>query len=207
MSRADRTRTRILEAARRLIEESRGPVSMARIARAAGVTRQLLYVHFRGRADLLVELSRAVDREVRTPELQDRIDRAPTGVDALREAVAVQGRIKPRIHGVASAIDRARATDPDAAAAWDEREEARFRRCVDVVRRLRDDGVLDPAWTVEDGARLLWSMTSQRAWAELVHDAGWSTDRWVDHTTRALERALLGTSGPGHPGGLGATAP
>lgn len=191
MSKAQRTRERILLAARDLLEAGAGVVAMGDIAATAGVTRQLLYVHFEGRADLLLELSRRVDTEVRTPDLQARIDEAPSAVDALREAVAVQGHIKPRIHAIVTAIDRLRPADPDATAAWEEREDARYRRCHDVTRRLRSEGALADDWTPATAARLLWSMTSQRAWSDLVEVGGWSTPRWVEHTTRALERALV----------------
>lgn len=164
---------------------------MGAIADEAGVTRQLLYVHFDGRADLLLELSRDVDAEVRTPERQALVDDAGTAVEALREAVRLQGYIKPQIHGVASAIDRLRYRDPDAAAAWDEREQARYRRCLVLTRRLRAEGSLVEGVSPATAARLVWSMTSQRAWSELVNDAGWSTNRWVEQTSDALRRALV----------------
>ena len=164
---------------------------MGRIAEAAGVTRQLLYLHFTGRADLLLEVARDLDARVRTPGAQARVDGAPDAVSALRAAISLQGRIKPRIHHVAAAIDRLRQSDADARAAWEEREAARYRRARDVVSRLDAEGSLDPAWTVPDAARLLWSVTSQHAWADLVLDGGWSTTRWVRHTTLLLERALL----------------
>jgi AcrR family transcriptional regulator len=189
MSKGKATKARILGAARRLLEASTTPISMQQIADAAGVTRQLLYVHFGGRADLLLELSRAVDAEVRTPALQRRIDDAPGAVAALREMVAVQGTIKPRIHGVASAIDRLRATDEDAAAAWNERERARLERTALVIRRLADEGKLAGPWSVRSGARLAWSATSQRAWSELVLEGGWPTETWVEHDRRGAGRA------------------
>lgn len=191
MSKAFRTRERILDATQALLERGDPSTSMSAIAREAGVTRQLLYVHFDGRADLLLELSRRIDRAVRTPALQSRIDDAPSGVVALRETVAVQGAIKPRLDAVASAIDRMRATDADAAGAWDEREQARYERCLAVTRRLRREASLQSTWTPAPAARLLWSMTSQRAWQELVGVGGWSTTTWVRNTTETLERSLV----------------
>lgn len=164
---------------------------MAEIARAAGVTRQLLYVHFDGRADLLLEVSRRVDLQVRTPERQARVDRAPDGLTALREAVALQGYLKPRIHAVVSAIDRLRADDPDAERAWREREAARQARCADVVARLQRDGRLYRERDVPTAAALMAMTTSQRAWQELVVDGGWTTARWVRETTRFLTSGLV----------------
>lgn len=190
MSRSSLTRQRVLEATVRLLEAGDSTISMASIARAAGVTRQLLYIHFEGRADLLVEVSRMVDAEVRTAGLQARVDEAPDARAALREAVALQGRIKPRLHAVTAAIDRMRDVDADAAAAWSERERARYDRALAVVRRLRRESLLRDGWTVPTAARLVWSTTSQHAWSDLVVDAGWSSAQWVRHTGDLLERAI-----------------
>lgn len=192
MSRSDVTRQRILESTRTLLEEAAGkPVSMGEIARSAGVTRQLLYIHFESRAQLLLEVSRHADVSARTPRREARIHDAPDAVTALREAVALQGYIKPKIHAVARAVDRLRATDADAAAVWEERESARLSRCADVVRRLDDEGVLAPSWSIPAAAAMFWSVTSLRAWEELVMDRGWSRRAWIAHTTRVVEGALV----------------
>jgi AcrR family transcriptional regulator len=189
------TRARILAAARGLLESGDADAAMGRIARAAGVTRQLLYLHFEGRADLLLALTRAVDEEVRPAAQQERVDAAPDGRTALREAVALQARIKPRIAAVAAAIDRLRPTDPDAAAAWREREDARFDRARQVVGRLAAEGLLRPDLPTDDAARLLWSATSLRAWTELVVESGWTAEQWVRRTAELLERSLLQPGG------------
>ncbi|MDX1512012.1 MAG: TetR family transcriptional regulator [Nitriliruptorales bacterium] len=190
MSKGTATRRRILDTARALLEDGNVDVSMGSIAAAAGVTRQLLYFHFDGRADLLLELSRLIDAEVRTGDLQATIDDASDAASALRAAVKVQAAIKPRIDAITAAMDRLRAIDPDVAAAWDERDEARLERCGRVILRLSAEQCLAPGWRPEDAARLLWSMTSQQAWRELTR-AGLSTDEWCAMTTRALEDTLL----------------
>lgn len=187
-----RTHQRIVQAARELLEAGDAQVTMGRIAGAAGVTRQLLYLHFSGRADLLLAVTRAVDEEVRPAAEQQRVDDAADARAALREAVALQGRIKPRLAGIAAALDRLRQTDTDAAAAWQEREDARYARGRDVVARLAEEGALFDGLGVDDAARLLWSATSQRSWTELVVDTGWTTQQWTQRMTQLLERALIG---------------
>jgi AcrR family transcriptional regulator len=192
MSRGEATRDRILEATKQLLAEVPGASpSMGQIADAARVTRQLLYFHFDSRTDLLLELSRRMDAEARSPARQARIDDAPDAVTALREAVALQGHIKPKIFSVARTIDRLRHTDRDAARVWEEREHARLGRCTDVIRRLFDEEILGNGWDIPTAAHVMWSVTSLRAWEELVVEQGWSTRAWVRHTTRLLERALL----------------
>lgn len=186
------TRERILRSARDLLEQEPGvAVSMAQVAKQAGVSRQALYLHFADRAELLVEVSRIVDASERTPERQQRIDQAPTARDALREAVALQAWLKPRLRAVASALDILRRTDQAAAAAWREREQARLERCRLVVDRLHDEEQLQPTWTVDEAARWLWALTSQHVWEDLVIDQGWTDDQYRIHVTTILETALL----------------
>lgn len=186
------TRRRILDAARALLEASPGVhPSMRDVARQAGVSRQALYLHFADRASLLLEVSRLVDATLRTPARQRRVDEAPRGRHALREAVALQAWLKPRLHGVATALDVLRRTDPAAQAAWQEREHARLQRCEQVVRRLDAEGDLADGWDVPAAARCFWAITSQRVWDDLVNDQGWSTTRYRTHITMLLESALL----------------
>lgn len=164
---------------------------MSQIAAAAGVTRQLLYFHFDNRAQLLLEVAAAADLDARTPKRQARVDNASDARSALREAVALQGHIKPRIYRVAQAVDRLRHTDPDAAMVWDDRERHRLDRCRAVVVRLSREHCLQHGWTVRVAAELMWSATSLRAWEELVEGCAWSTPRWVKFTTRLLEGAFV----------------
>lgn len=186
------TRERILAAARQLLEETPGAnVSMGQIARRAGVSRQALYLHFADRNSLFVEVSRTADATACTPERQRRVDEAASARDALREAIALQALIKPELRGVATALDVLRRTDPAADSAWKEREHARLHRCELVVQRLRAEDVLAPSWDVATAARLLWAVTSQRVWDDLVIDQRWSTDRYRSHLIDLLESALL----------------
>lgn len=186
------TRRRILAAARELLEQSPGAgVSMGQVAERAGVSRQALYLHFADRTDLFLEVSRLADATERTPAQQRRVDEAPTGREALRETVALQTRLKPRLRGIVTALDVLRRTDPAADAAWKEREHARLSRCEDVVRRLADDGDLASPWDVETAAGCLWAVTSQGVWDYLVAEQGWSGARYRSSLTELLERALV----------------
>jgi AcrR family transcriptional regulator len=186
------TRTRILTAARELLEKTPGAaVSMGQVAKHAGLSRQALYLHFADRTSLLVEVSRMADTAARTPDRQRRVDEARTAREALREAIAVQATLKPELQGIATALDVLRRADPAADAAWKEREHARLQRCETVVTRLHAEGDLAAVWDVRTAARLLWAATSQRVWDDLVIDQGWSTGQYRTHLTAMLESALL----------------
>jgi AcrR family transcriptional regulator len=187
-----KTRRRILEAARALLETAPGAnVSMGQVADRAKVSRQALYLHFEDRTSLFLEVSRLADSTLRTPARQRRIDEAPTARDAFREAIALQAWLKPRLKGVATALDVLRRTDPAADAAWKEREHARLQRCEQVIQRLHDDGDLAQGWDVPTAARCFWAVTSQRVWDDLAMDQRWSTAQYRAHLTSLLEGALL----------------
>lgn len=186
------TRQRILDAARDLLESRPGAnIAMGEVAGQAGVSRQALYLHFADRTSLFLEVSRLADSTARTPARQRRIDAAPTARAALREAIALQAFLKPRLKGVATALDVLRRTDPAADAAWKEREHARLLRCEQVVQRLHDEGELASHWDVASAARCFWAVTSQRVWDDLVVDQGWSTSQYRNHITALVESALL----------------
>jgi AcrR family transcriptional regulator len=192
VSRGATTARRILDAARDLLESDPGvEPSMGDIAAKAGVTRQLLYVHFENRTALLVELSRVLDAEARTPALQATIDDAPDGRAALRAAVLVQAAIKPKIHGLATSLELLRPRDPDAAAACEEREDARLSRCRAVIDRLAAEGLLAKGWSRAVAAEFFWSATSLRSWEDLVYRRGWTSATWARRVTQVLESALL----------------
>lgn len=164
---------------------------MGEVAARAGVSRQALYLHFADRTSLFLEVSRLADATARTPARQRRIDEAPTARDAFREAIALQAWLKPRLKGVATAIDVLRRSDPAADAAWKEREHARLERSQQVIERLQGEGELAPGWDVRTAARCFWAVTSQRVWDDLVEDQGWSTAQYRNHITALLEAALL----------------
>lgn len=164
---------------------------MGEVATQAGVSRQALYLHFADRTSLFLEVSRLADSTARTPARQRRIDEAPTARVAFREAIALQAFLKPRLKGVATALDVLRRSDPAADGAWKEREHARLQRCEQVVQRLHDDGELASGWEVPTAARCFWAVTSQRVWDDLVMDQGWSTTQYRNHITALLEDALL----------------
>lgn len=164
---------------------------MGQVAERAGVSRQALYLHFTDRTNLFLEVSRLADSTARSPARQRRVDEASTARAAFREAIALQAWLKPRLKGVATALDVLRRSDAAADAAWKEREHARLERCEHVIRRLHDENELAREWDVATAARCMWAVTSQRVWDDLVVDQGWSTAQYRTHITALLEAALL----------------
>lgn len=172
------TRTRILEAARALVEEVGAEASMNSIARSADLSRRAVYDHFESRAQLLVSLVTYVDETGNLEERARRVTEADSARASLEAFVALNAEYNPEIHLIARALERARDTDDAAAAAWDDRMESRRRLCGWISRRLAEDGELANGVSIETATDLLWSLTNIPLWRDLVVERGWSDRRY-----------------------------
>lgn len=185
------TRTRILVAARTLLEEGGyHAVGMAEIARAAGVSRQAVYLHFGSKAALLLALVEWVDRSGPLGGMLESVRAARTGREALAALVHASAEYDPHILEIAAALDAARRTEPDAAAAWRDRMGRRRSTAAGVVGRLAGEGELAEGWRPAEAADFLWALLSPQARALLV-ERGWAPGRYEKLMLAVLERALL----------------
>ena len=191
-TRATRTRTRILEAARWLLED-RGyhAVGLESVAAAADVSRQSIYVHFGSKANLLLALVAYVDEQEGLPDLARAVDQSPSALEALDRFVDLVATLTPRVYRTAAVLDSARLDAPEAETAWVDRTTSRRRRCARIVSRLAGEGRLAPGWSREEAADFLWAMTGLRVWEDLVVRRGWSSRRFRSHIRRALEQVLV----------------
>lgn len=191
MSRNDSepTRDRILNAAWRLLEGRESRVSMAEIARAAGISRQALYLHFPNRAELLIATVRHIEqaRELDTGLAASRI--AASGPERLDGFIAAWGDTIPEIHGVARALMAMQASDAEARQAWDDRLAMVRAGCADAVAALAAEGRLTPRLSEERAADLLWALLSLETWEKLI-GRGWGQAAYV-RTMQALARKAL----------------
>ena len=185
------TKTRILDAALALITKREGAnVSMARIARAARVSRQGMYLHFADRADLMLAVVRHADEKRGLAAEIRKVSEAPTGVAAMCEMVSVQARMNPGIWAIARAVDAVRRTDAAAERSWQDRLSHRLEGCRQIVARMHQEGALKPGISQETATDLLWSITSLRTWEELALERGWTAAQYEEGVTQLLRDAL-----------------
>lgn len=185
------TRTRILDAAWTLLESgaARG-VRMSDIAKAAGISRQALYLHFPSRAELLVATTRHVD-EVKDVDARLAESRAATGSARLDAFIAAWGGYIPEVQGVLRALAAMMETDAEARAAYDDRMAAVRHGCAAAVAALGSEGGLAPDLSETEATDLLWALLSVETWGRLTRDCGWSQTRYIEVLQQTARAALL----------------
>ena len=174
-----------------LVERGYFGVGLEEVGREAGVSRQAVYLHFKSKAELLLAMAEYADERILVDEITRPVREAKTALKALEAGVAAYAAIEPQIYDAASVVYSARRSDEAAEAAWQNR--MAFRR--DNVRmgmeRLKAEGNLDVAWTVEDATDFTWALLSVHTYEYLVIERGWDIERFVRYLTSALRRTLV----------------
>lgn len=185
------TRTRILKSAWTLLESEGGSaVRMSDIAKAAGISRQALYLHFPARAELLVATTRYLDEANDIDGKLAPSRAASSGLERLDSFIDAWGNHIPTIYGVAKALMAMKDTDDEADAAWTDRLQAVRHGCEAAVKALKADGTLVTDHTQKQATDILWTMLSVRNWEHLVGDCGWSQKQYIEKTKQMVRRVL-----------------
>lgn len=196
-SRAERTRVAIIEAAGRLwTERGLHGVGLEEVAAAAGVTRRTVYLHFDGKAALLLAYVHHSEAGAGLPDLVSAMSAAATPAEIFEVLGRVQVEYVPKVYPSMRQVHAARVGEPAAAQVWEDRMRGRRTVFRALATRLSEMGALDPALTVDDAVGLIWVLTSPHMYEYLVVDLGWSLERYRTHIVRLLGRTLLRTDRP-----------
>lgn len=186
------TKTRILEATWHLMEERHGQgVSMSDIARAAGISRQAVYLHFASRTELMIATSNYVDEVKGLNERLNQFQAATNGIELLEACVDVWGNYIPEIYGLAKALLMTRETDEATAAAWNGSMSCLRDVCREIIDALDREGILASEWSHNEAIEMFWTMISINNWEQLTIECGWSTDQYIDRMKTLLKRTFV----------------
>jgi AcrR family transcriptional regulator len=185
------SRERILDSAWEIARAGgAGAVTVRAVARAAGVSRQLVYLQFENRAGLLLEMARRHDR---ASGFLDRVaaTRELPASEALETLIREWCAYMPEILPVARALEAAAVTGDDGGVAWTDRMADLRDGFRHAVARIEAAGELAPGWTVETATDWVWARTHIAGWAHLVVERGWGADEYVLRLVGSLRRELL----------------
>jgi AcrR family transcriptional regulator len=185
------TRSRILEVAWGLVR-ARGPnrVTIAEIAAAAGVSRQLVYFHFRNRAGLLVAM--AHHHDVRSGFVERvAASRSLPAVEGLEVMLREWYGYIPEILPVARALEAAVITGDEGGSAWQDRMDDLWEAFRIAVERVEREGRLAEAWTVAAATDWIWARSHLTTWQHLVGERGWALDDYKERSIRSILAEVL----------------
>lgn len=164
---------------------------MAEIAAAAGVSRQAVYLHFASRGGLLMALVKRADERFHIREDLEKALEVKDPAARLETWLRAWFVFAGKIHPVARDLVRLRASDADAAAAWEDRMGELQHWLRQLVASLKAEGALAPGWNVKDAADYLWTASSVPVWDLLVADCGWAKAKTAKRLTATISATLL----------------
>ena len=185
------TRRRILDAALDFFQRGEVDASMQAITKAAGFSRQTLYLNFADRGAFYVAVVERAGERFHFSEEYVKVERAPNGVAALVAMVDMQARICRLIKPIAYALNILRNKDGAVEKASQKQVDGRIAACEAIVARLVAEGRLRRDITAKAAADILWLMTSFHTWDDLVNTRKWTTTQYKDFLKRALITALI----------------
>ncbi|MDQ3639876.1 MAG: TetR/AcrR family transcriptional regulator [Actinomycetota bacterium] len=174
---AQMTRERIVDAARALMAE-RGwsGATIDAIAEKAGVATPTVYAAFGNKLAILDAMRQVMLRDSKIPELTEQALAEP---DAARRLALWAKSVRQQMessYDIISIHRQAARADPEFAIEYRKVLDNRARHFAEFVRGLRY-GLADEidARTATD---LLWALSTEELWRELVEERGWSADRY-----------------------------
>ncbi len=187
----NQTLERILNAALHLLESGQGKgVRMSDIAKAAGISRQAVYMHFPTRAALLIATTRHIDVIKNVDGRLEKSRKAKTGLERLNAFIEAWGGYIPEIYGVACALRKMRDEDYDARMAWEDRMNAVRQGCEAVVMALQKDSMLCEEYDEKQATDILCSLLSVETWEQLTKACGWTQEAYIENMKLMAWRSL-----------------
>jgi AcrR family transcriptional regulator len=180
------SRARILDTAWGLVRE-RGidAVTVADIAAATGVSRQLLYVHFENRAGLLKAMARRHDVRSGFAGRAAETGALPP-VAALERLLRLWFAYLPEILPVARALEAAAVNGDEGGLAWRDRMGDLRELFAAAVGRVAGDGRLAAGWTTTTATDWIWARAQPATFAHLVVDRAWPAADYTDRAVRSI---------------------
>jgi len=195
---AARTRTAVLDAARRLfLERGFAATTMPDIASAAGVSVQTVYKAFGnkpGLAKAVFDVAIAGDDEPVPMVERASLARVRDEPDP-RKKLQLYGEhlaaVAPRHVPIQLVILAAAATDPEAGKVWQQLQDERLRGMTMFAKSLHADGQLRAGVSMAEARDVLWTYNSAELFQLLVVERRWSAKRYGRWVADALTAALL----------------
>lgn len=189
---ADATKDRVLNAARTLIgHHGIDRVTIAQIAQKANVAVSTVYALYKSKEGILRGLMRAALFGQRFQSARAKLE----GVTDPVRLIALTAHVARAIYeGESSELGLLRgasAFSPALRKLEQEFEKIRFEMQEERVRLLFAQSKQNKGLELDEARRILWMYTSRDVYRMLVHESGWTPDRYQDWLSDTLVNALV----------------
>jgi AcrR family transcriptional regulator len=195
---ASATRLALLQAAGRLFaEQGYVATSIEQIAEAAGVSRATVFTSVGGKPALLKAAYDVAlvgdDEPVAMPDRPDalRSKAEPDPYRFLAMYAAILTGVHGRIARIHEAIRGAAGADPEARTVWETIQSERAVGAQHVVELVQQKGRLRPGLDRQEAIDVVWTLIEAGHYLQLVHQRGWTPERFQDWLTDTLRAQLL----------------
>lgn len=189
---AAQTKSRILEAAKRLFQtEGFDQVTINEIAKAAEVSMPTVYALFKSKRGVLQSL---IDEALPPHQFEALVD------DSMREKSAkkrliITAKLSRQIYdaerGVMDILRSAAVLSPEFKELEQEREQRRYERQGEYVKKLMDENFLAKGLTLSRARDILWALTGRDLYRMFVIERGRSSDEYEEWLAQLLINSLL----------------
>lgn len=188
---AQATRTRILGAARDLFSRKGiDATTIAQIAARARVSVPTVYATLKSKTGILRELMRGALFGPRYAKAIEVLAHATDPVDAIARTAQVARAVYEGESAELSLLMSAAAFSPELRKLQLEFEQLRLDLQRDRIERLFEHGSAKPGLDRASARHVLWMLTSREVYRMLVHESGWSSERYQAWLSETLVRLL-----------------
>ena len=176
---ASATRRRILEVAARLFaDRGYAATTMQAVASEAGVSLATVYLHFAGRAAMVVALAEEV---VAAPDLSvERVEREPDPVAQVRLSAGIIRRLNERSWVLTDILRSQRGRDEELTRLWARWQGGHLEAVRRAVAALAERGGLRAGLSAEEATDILYAVAGTEVYRAIVHERGWSPARYEE---------------------------
>lgn len=192
---AAQTRARILEAAKELFQtEGFDRVTINRLAQAAKVSMPTIYALFKSKRGVLQAL---IDSAL-PPSQFDRLVASYATEKSPKKRLCLTARIARQIYDaereLGSLMSSASVVGPEFEELEKEREQRRYARQGEGLKKLLSEKVLAKGLTLAKVRDIQWALTGRDIYKMLVIERGWSSDDYEKWLSELLVKTLLNKS-------------
>ncbi len=189
---ASQTRSSILKAAKKLFQNKGfDRVTIGMLAKEAGVSMPTIYAVFKSKRGVLQSL---IDEALPAEQFTELVD-GSMQEKSPQKRLSITAKLSRQIYdaerGLTDILRGASVVAPEFKELEQEREQRRYERQGEYVKKLMQDKALAKGLTLQKARDILWSLTARDIYRMLVIERAWTSDEYEKWLGKVLVESLL----------------